>query len=93
VALSQSLDIETVAEGIETVEQAKRMEALGCKYGQGYYFARPIEQAAIDKGVAGLTATVLQPRRRRSDGGTEKREPRVARPRAPRLAQSDQTPV
>jgi len=93
VALSQSLDIETVAEGIETVEQAKRMEALGCKYGQGYYFARPIEQAAIDKGVAGLTTTVLQPRRRRSDGGTEKREPRPARPRAPRLAQSDPTPA
>jgi diguanylate cyclase (GGDEF)-like protein len=91
VALSQSLDIETVAEGIETVEQAKRMEALGCKYGQGYYFAMPIEQTAIDKGVAGLTITVPQLRRRRSDGGTEKREPRAARPRAPRLAQSDPT--
>jgi hypothetical protein len=67
------------------------MEALGCKYGQGYYFAMPIEQTAIDKGVAGLTITVPQLRRRRSDGGTEKREPRAARPRAPRLAPSDPT--
>jgi diguanylate cyclase (GGDEF)-like protein len=94
VALSQSLDIETVAEGIETVEQAKRMEALGCKYGQGYYFAMPIEQAAIDKGLAGLTTTpASQPRRRRSDGATRTREPRIAPPRAPRVAQSDPTPA
>jgi diguanylate cyclase (GGDEF)-like protein len=94
VALSQSLDIETVAEGIETVEQAKRMEALGCKYGQGYFFAMPIEQAAIDNGVAGLTTTPApQPRRRRSDGATQTREPRIAPPRAPRVAQSDPTPA
>ena len=92
VALSQSLDIETVAEGIETAEQARRMEALGCKYGQGYFFAMPLEQAAIDKGVAGLTATVRQPRRRRSDGASPSREPGVAGPRTPRLAQADPTP-
>jgi EAL domain-containing protein (putative c-di-GMP-specific phosphodiesterase class I) len=94
VALSQSLDIETVAEGIETVEQAKRMEALGCKYGQGYFFAMPIEQTAIDKGVAGLTtAPAPQPRRRRTDGATRTREPRIGPPRAPRVAQSDPTPA
>ncbi|HEX9737662.1 MAG TPA: EAL domain-containing protein [Candidatus Limnocylindria bacterium] len=92
VALSQSLDIETVAEGIETAEQARRMKALGCKYGQGYFFAMPLEQAAIDKGVAGLTATVRQPRRRRSDGASPSREPGVAGPRTPRLAQADPTP-
>jgi diguanylate cyclase (GGDEF)-like protein len=91
VALSQSLDIETVAEGIETAEQAKRLEALGCKYGQGYFFAMPLDQAAIDKGVAGLTTTVRQPRRRRSDGATPARKRGVARLRTPRGARADPT--
>jgi EAL domain-containing protein (putative c-di-GMP-specific phosphodiesterase class I) len=67
VALSQSLSIATVAEGIETGEQAKRMESLGCTYGQGYFFASPMEQADIDKGVAGLATAVRQQRRRRTD--------------------------
>jgi predicted signal transduction protein with EAL and GGDEF domain len=39
--MGRSLDIRTVAEGIETVEQADRMRALGCAYGQGYHFATP----------------------------------------------------
>ena len=36
VAMGRSLDIETVAEGIETAEQADRMRDLGCLFGQGY---------------------------------------------------------
>lgn len=47
VALSRSLSIETVAEGIETPQQAERMRALGCTYGQGYFFAEPLPAAAI----------------------------------------------
>jgi predicted signal transduction protein with EAL and GGDEF domain len=42
VALSHSLEIETVAEGIETPGQAERMRALGCTYGQGYFFSPPL---------------------------------------------------
>jgi diguanylate cyclase (GGDEF)-like protein len=42
VALSQSLQIETVAEGIETAAQAERMRRLGCTYGQGYFFSHPL---------------------------------------------------
>ncbi|MDQ3879928.1 MAG: EAL domain-containing protein, partial [Chloroflexota bacterium] len=42
VALSQSLAIETIAEGIETQAHADRMRALGCRYGQGYHFAAPL---------------------------------------------------
>jgi diguanylate cyclase (GGDEF)-like protein len=47
VALSDSLQIVTVAEGIETSEQADRMRALGCTYGQGYFFAAPQSEADI----------------------------------------------
>ena len=42
VAMSRSLDIETVAEGIETQEQADRMRDLGCAFGQGFAFAHPL---------------------------------------------------
>jgi EAL domain-containing protein (putative c-di-GMP-specific phosphodiesterase class I) len=42
IAMSRSLGIETVAEGIETSEQADRMQRLGCAFGQGYAFARPM---------------------------------------------------
>jgi len=48
IVLGQSLDIETVAEGIETEAQALRMKALGCGYGQGYYFAHPLSEAEIE---------------------------------------------
>jgi len=41
VAMGRSMGIGVVAEGIETAEQAERMRALGCAYGQGFYFAEP----------------------------------------------------
>jgi diguanylate cyclase (GGDEF)-like protein len=54
VALGESLGITTVAEGIESNEQARRMRALGCTYGQGYFFAQPMTPAEIEAGVEGL---------------------------------------
>jgi diguanylate cyclase (GGDEF)-like protein len=54
VALGASLDIATVAEGIESEEQAERMRALGCTYGQGYFFAKPMTADRIEAGADGL---------------------------------------
>ena len=51
VAMGRSLNIKTVAEGIETAEQAARMHELGCSYGQGYYFAKPAAADHIDSEV------------------------------------------
>jgi EAL domain-containing protein (putative c-di-GMP-specific phosphodiesterase class I) len=42
VALSETLELGTVAEGIEHSEQAEQLRALGCQLGQGYHFARPL---------------------------------------------------
>ena len=39
--IGQTLDLETIAEGVETEEQAKLLRAYGCPYAQGYQFARP----------------------------------------------------
>jgi diguanylate cyclase (GGDEF)-like protein len=71
VALSQSLNIVTVAEGIETIEQAHRMRALGCTYGQGYYFAHPLAQARIEGGGPWLESAVRAQRAGRSPRDAE----------------------
>ena len=42
IDLSNDLGITTVCEGIETDDQAKALEELGCAIGQGYLFARPM---------------------------------------------------
>jgi EAL domain-containing protein (putative c-di-GMP-specific phosphodiesterase class I) len=45
VALTLGLD--TVAEGIETPEQAQLMAAMGCEKGQGFLFSKPLELEAL----------------------------------------------
>jgi EAL domain-containing protein (putative c-di-GMP-specific phosphodiesterase class I) len=46
ITLGHSLDIEVVAEGIETPDQAQRLTGKGCHYGQGHLYspAIPAEQ-------------------------------------------------
>ncbi|MVA96801.1 EAL domain-containing protein [Nitratireductor sp. CAU 1489] len=46
LAMCEGLDIEVVAEGIETEEQAARLVEFGCRGGQGYLFGRPAAAAA-----------------------------------------------
>lgn len=43
VKLSKEMKIKIVAEGIETEEQFILLKEMGCDYGQGYLFAKPIE--------------------------------------------------
>jgi EAL domain-containing protein (putative c-di-GMP-specific phosphodiesterase class I) len=40
--LGESLKLQAVAEGIERPEQWHALRALGCRFGQGFYFARPM---------------------------------------------------
>jgi EAL domain-containing protein (putative c-di-GMP-specific phosphodiesterase class I) len=39
--LARGLDLMAIAEGVETVEQARIVAAQGWTHGQGYYFGRP----------------------------------------------------
>ncbi|MGB0562139.1 MAG: putative bifunctional diguanylate cyclase/phosphodiesterase [Spirulinaceae cyanobacterium] len=43
VALARSLDLELVAEGVETDQQAELLRRLGCPYAQGYLWAQPFD--------------------------------------------------
>ncbi|WP_245798692.1 putative bifunctional diguanylate cyclase/phosphodiesterase [Sphingopyxis flava] len=42
-SLAEVLGMKTTAEGVETADQARLLSALGCDFGQGYLFARPMD--------------------------------------------------
>jgi EAL domain-containing protein (putative c-di-GMP-specific phosphodiesterase class I) len=54
VAFARALSLSITAEGIETAEQLDHLNRLGCEYGQGYYFARPVP---ADRAAAMLSAS------------------------------------
>jgi diguanylate cyclase (GGDEF)-like protein/PAS domain S-box-containing protein len=42
VQLAHNLGMEVTAEGVETIDQLRQLRALGCEYGQGYHFSKPV---------------------------------------------------
>ena len=40
--MAAGLQIDVVAEGVETLEQAQSLMRLGCLHAQGFYYARPL---------------------------------------------------
>jgi diguanylate cyclase (GGDEF)-like protein/PAS domain S-box-containing protein len=50
--LGHSLGMEVVAEGVETDLQHATLHALGCEFGQGYLFGRPLAAAQVDAAFA-----------------------------------------
>lgn len=51
VLMARTLGMGTLAEGIETPEQATLMRTLGCGKGQGYLFSRPLERDALARWI------------------------------------------
>ncbi len=48
ISMAQTLGLQTVAEGIETAEQAELMKSLGCGKGQGYLYSRPMPARELE---------------------------------------------
>jgi diguanylate cyclase (GGDEF)-like protein/PAS domain S-box-containing protein len=46
LAIGHNLQMKVIAEGVETAGQVDALRALGCDYGQGFYWSRPVEAAA-----------------------------------------------
>ncbi len=48
LAMAQALNLQVIAEGVESENQLKLLAALGCSEGQGYYYARPMPGEALE---------------------------------------------
>ena len=53
LGLARNLKMEVIAEGVETLEQAKELRAMNCEYGQGFYFSRALNA----EGAVGLLSS------------------------------------
>jgi EAL domain-containing protein (putative c-di-GMP-specific phosphodiesterase class I) len=49
VSLAHSLNMDVVAEGVETAEQRAGLLALACEYAQGYLYSRPLTKADMER--------------------------------------------
>ena len=81
IAMGRSMNMATVAEGIETQQQAASMTALGCTYGQGYYFSYPLSPedvvAAFAADRIAKEAPKKTPRQRRARARVTRPSPAV----------------
>jgi diguanylate cyclase (GGDEF)-like protein/PAS domain S-box-containing protein len=57
LSLGRTLNIPTVAEGIENQEQWQRLRDLGCELGQGYLIARPMSAEKLEEFIASCVST------------------------------------
>ena len=66
ITMAESLKLTVVAEGVETEAQLQRLRALGCGFGQGYLFAKPLRADEVpqyldrDTSVRGVGEAVRQ---------------------------------
>lgn len=60
VGLGQALGLQTIVEGIESQAQLEKLRELGCRMGQGFYFAKPLArehaQQLVERQAQGKTA-------------------------------------
>ncbi len=52
IALAKSLNLDVIAEGIETTRQLEQLKILDCEYGQGFLFSRPVPEREIEQILA-----------------------------------------
>jgi diguanylate cyclase (GGDEF)-like protein/PAS domain S-box-containing protein len=48
MSLAQSLHMDVIAEGVETQAQRRLLQALGCRYAQGFLFSRPLPSSQVE---------------------------------------------
>jgi len=52
VNLAHNLGMKVIAEGVETEDQRQLLLDMGCEFGQGYLFSRPVEGAVVESRFA-----------------------------------------
>ena len=53
ITLANALEMDVVAEGVESAEQAEALRGMGCEFAQGRYFAPPMDAADLDRRLVG----------------------------------------
>jgi EAL domain-containing protein (putative c-di-GMP-specific phosphodiesterase class I) len=61
IRLAGALDLQVIAEGIEEVAQRDLLDHMGCQFGQGYTFARPLTASAARRLLHGPHPAASQP--------------------------------
>ena len=52
VTLAHNLGMSVIAEGVETRAQLDVLSAMGCEFGQGFYFSRPVPGETAESMIA-----------------------------------------
>ena len=52
VTLAHMLNMDVIAEGIETTAQLDRLKMLKCEHGQGYFFSKPLSREEAEELIA-----------------------------------------
>ena len=60
IGLAHALQLEVIAEGVETAPHLAQLTELGCEYGQGYLFAKPLDASRARMLLATATDSALE---------------------------------
>lgn len=55
ISLSKWMELDTIAEGVETQEQVDKLKQLGCNFAQGYYYAKPMPREDFECRLEGAS--------------------------------------
>ncbi len=59
ITLAKTLGMDTISEGVETLQQLNQLKALGCEFGQGYLFSPPLAPTAIESILTKYSSVTL----------------------------------
>ncbi len=78
ITLARDLELDVVAEGIETAKHLRLLKSLGCRFGQGHYFYKAMSAEAVDK-LLSKNATGFERAPRSSRGAVLRSSGRIRR--------------
>ncbi len=61
VSLARKHDMETIAEGVEVIEQLDVLQQCGCNYAQGYFFYQPLDVEGVEEILASGGLQLISP--------------------------------
>lgn len=52
IEFAHTVNLQVIAEGVETNAHLEHLKRLGCEFGQGYFFSRPVDPEAVERLIA-----------------------------------------